>query len=210
MSKSFRKDLTGQRFGRLTVLEFVLTEGHRSFWKCQCECGNISVVNGMYLKTGRTQSCGCIQKEIAAQLKTKHNLHDTRLYKIWIDMKKRCYNPNQTHFKDYGGRGILVCGDWKDNFQAFYDWAMSNGYDDNLTIDRIDNNGIYEPSNCHWVDMKSQSRNTRRNVKIEYNGKKICIAEAVEHSKIPYNILYMRYQRGDRGERLFRPVKKKK
>lgn len=204
MSKSFKKDLTGQRFGRLTVLEFVPTKDKYSHWKCKCDCGNITFVSGVNLTSGGTTSCGCKKGHYT------HGLSNTRLYKIWADMKKRCYNPNQIHFKDYGGRGIIVCVAWKDDFQAFYNWAMSNGYDDNLTIDRINNDGNYEPSNCRWADAKTQRRNMRTNTVVNHNGKKMCLAEVAELCGTTQHVIAQRYFRGDRGERLFRPIRKKK
>lgn len=201
MSKSYRKDLTGQRFGKLTVLEFVQTEDSNSHWKCICSCGSVTIVTGSHLKSGHTKSCGCIDK---ARNK-KHNKYYTRIYKIWANIKTRCCNINHSTYKDYGGRGITICDEWKDNFQAFYKWAMSNGYDDNLTIDRINNNGNYEPSNCHWVNMKTQCRNRRNNVVVQYKGEKVCLSEAAELSGLNFELLKSRYRRGDRGEHLFRP-----
>lgn len=214
MSKSFRKDLTGQRFGRLTVLEFVPTEGRISYWKCKCDCGNETVVQAMSLKSGNTRSCGCLCKEInckrTTNRNTTHGKSHTRLYNIWKLMKSRCLKKTNKRYKDYGGRGITVCDKWQNNFQAFYDWAMSNGYDDSLTIDRIDNNGNYEPLNCRWADTKTQVRNSRHNIMVKYNGEKICLTEAAEKSGINHNTLIDRYRHGDRGEHLFRPVDKKK
>lgn len=207
MSRSFRRDLRGQRFGRLTVLEFVPTEGYRSYWKCMCDCGNIITVAGKRLGNGHTQSCGCLRKEQAAKRLYKHGMRNSRLYRIWSKMKERCCNHNISGYKDYGGRGITVCEEWKNDFQAFYDWAMSNGYDDNLTIDRIDNNGNYEPLNCRWVGIEIQARNKRNNVYVEYNGEIITLTEASKLSGISLGTLHLRYSKGDRGEKLFRPVK---
>lgn len=209
MSKSFRKDLTGQRFGRLTVLGFVPTEGHRSFWRCQCDCGKKTLVNGVKLTGNRTKSCGCIRIENAitqGKKNTTHGKKNTRLYHIWNNIKERCENPNQHDYHRYGGRGIAICDEWRNDFQVFYDWAMSNGYDDNLTIDRIDFNGNYTPENCRFVDMKTQQRNRRNNVIVKYNGKSLTLPEAAERSGISCPTLRSRYRVGDRGERLFRPI----
>lgn len=113
----------------------------------------------------------------------------TRLYEIWCGMKKRCQNPNDKRFKNYGGRGIMICEEWKNDFQAFYDWAMANGYEDHLTIDRIDVNGNYEPSNCRWVNARVQQRNTTRNRFVTAFGKTKTIAEWSEDSGIDQGVI---------------------
>ena len=107
----------------------------------------------------------------------KHGLKNTRLYRIWLQIKNRCFNSNTNRYRDYGARGITVCDEWRNDFKAFYDWAMNNGYSDELTIDRIDNDGNYEPSNCRWVSVKVQNRNTRSNRLITYKGETHCVAD---------------------------------
>ena len=206
MSKSYKKDLTGQRFGKLTVLEFVQTTDEESHWRCRCDCGNIAVIRIGGLTSGKTQSCGCLQKERASQAKKKHGMTHTRLYNIWKSMKERCYNRNAVNYNRYGGRGITICKEWQNNFQAFATWAQNNGYNDSLTIDRIDNYKEYSPDNCRWCDVQTQSKNRRSNVIVEYKGKKMCLKDAAKLSKIAYKVLWERYQYGDKGERLFRPI----
>ena len=124
-----------------------------------------------------------------------YGLSNTRLNRIWRSFRQRCYNPNQPDFKYYGGRGITVCPEWKDDFKAFYDWAMSNGYQDNLTLDRIDCNGNYEPSNCRWVTMKVQTNNKRCNIRVVVNGKEMSLKELSKVTGIKYTTLYMRYRK---------------
>lgn len=175
-------DMTGRKIGRLTVKCRAEHKGKRTgaFWKCECECGNEVVVYGSELRKGETKSCGCLHKEELSKRARTHGLSGKRIYRIWQTMIKRCHKPNFERYKDYGGRGIEVCPEWKNSFEKFHEWAMANGYKENLTIDRIDTNGNYEPSNCRWVTYKVQGNNTRRNHYIEYNGERHTMAEWAE------------------------------
>lgn len=169
-----KKDFTGQRFGRLTVLREAGKDNFgQILWECECSCKdkNRIIVPGYRLFWGHTKSCGCLQKESSKSRDkssiTKHGLTGCRLYKTWDGMKARCFRTTDKNYKDYGGRGITICNEWldKDNgFVNFYNWAIANGYEDYLFIDRIDNNGNYEPSNCRWVTMKQQARNKRNTI----------------------------------------------
>lgn len=183
------KDLTGKKFGRLTVLYRLYNYHKRDsvYWICMCDCGNLVEVSGANLKKNNTKSCGCFQKETAAKRFTKHNKSNTRLYKTYNEMKSRCYNKNDKDYQYYGGRGIAVCDEWLDDFMNFYNWAMDNDYLDDLTIDRIDVDSDYSPDNCRWVDMKTQNRNTRRNRMIVINGETHCLSEWCEILNLDYN-----------------------
>jgi len=174
------EDLTGRRFGNLTVIErsddYIQPNGRRrARWLCLCDCGNTKTIIGESLRGGKTLSCGCLQKKRAAESRTKHGDTDSRLYNVWCAMKRRCNNSSVPEYKNYGGRGIKVCDEWNADYSAFKGWAYASGYDPKLprgqcTIDRIDVNGDYEPSNCRWVTQKQQMNNVRHNVHIEHNG----------------------------------------
>lgn len=173
------KDLTGQRFNRLVVLERAEnSRSNQTQWLCKCDCGNTVIVRSSSLINGHTKSCGCYSDEVRKinTDRTTHNKSHTRLYGIWTGMKARCYNPHVKIYKHYGGRGITICHEWRD-FNAFYNWAMSNGYADDLSIDRIDVNGDYSPDNCRWVDKITQMNNTTANKYYDFNGEKMTLPQ---------------------------------
>lgn len=161
-------DIIKKRFGRLTVIaRHGRDDYYQATWLCRCDCGKECVCRGHDLRRGRTKSCGCFNSDWTKERFIKHNKCHTRLYEVWAGMKARCHNPTHRSYENYGGRGITVCDEWRNEFQAFYDWAMANGYDENApqgkcTIDRIDNNKGYSPDNCRWVDMKVQRQNQRK------------------------------------------------
>ena len=205
-------NLVGMRFGMLEVLhredDYVKPSGRKILmWKCRCDCGNMVTVSGECLRHGNTKSCGCQRRN---KFRT-HGKSNTRLYEIWTDMKQRCLNPNQKVYKYYGGRGITICQEWIDDFMSFYDWALENGYQDNLTIDRIDVNSGYEPNNCRWVTMETQLRNTRRNRFVEINGESHTIAEWARIYGINPQTINSRLRKGiSEQDAILIPVKRKR
>ena len=171
-------DLSGDRYDMLFVIRRIdnSKDGHIQYL-CQCDCGNYKIVKANNLRNGKTHSCGCLKKKIMADKQYKHgdtgghSGKSSRLYCIWSSMKDRCFRSNFRQWKDYGGRGIKVCDEWRNNYSVFKTWALSNGYHEGLTIDRINNDGNYEPCNCRWVTMKEQMNNKNNNHNISYNGK---------------------------------------
>lgn len=170
-------DLTGQKFGRLTVIRRSHFEKDVTWYECQCDCGNICVKRGTDIKRGHTKSCGCLHKRIAREQHISHGESETRLYREWQGMKRRCYNPNEQNYPWYGGKGIKVCSEWKNNFEKFRDWALTHGYADHLTLDRINGSKNYGPDNCRWITIQEQQFNKCSNHFLEHNGRKMTVTE---------------------------------
>lgn len=186
------KDISCQKFGRLTALCRLHNTKGKTKWLCVCDCGNFKEVRVSHLISKHTNSCGCLHKENISNLFSKHHKTKTRIYTTWLSMKSRCYNKSNKDYMYYGGRGIKLCDEWCDDFQSFYDWAINNGYKDNLTIDRIDVNGNYEPNNCRWITTKQQARNRRDNKLYTINDVTRCLSEWCEIYKLKYQKVYDR------------------
>lgn len=198
-AESAVKNLLGQRFGSLVVIEeFGRSVNHKVLWRCRCDCGNEKVTLSACLLNGKTRSCGCLSFERI----TKHGEGHSRLYQEWADMKQRCLNPKSSSYHNYGGRGIKVCDEWLDA-STFIDWAKVNGYRDDLTIDRIDTNGDYEPSNCRFIPMRDQHENKRSNRIITLYGEtNILMNHCRKHNK-NYNMIRYRLNAGWTPEKAF-------
>ncbi|BCG66439.1 hypothetical protein [Staphylococcus phage vB_SsapH-Golestan101-M] len=190
------KDMTNYKFNGCVVLKRAENKGKNVCWLCRCYCGVEFVVRATDIRTGNTKSCGCLNRKLAGDRARKHGNRNSRLYNIWNNMKMRCSNPNSVNFKNYGARGISVCDEWFNSFENFYKWAMGNGYNDTLTLDRIDNDKGYKPSNCKWADYTHQERNRRNNHILEYNNEKYSIAEWSDITGIPYSTLWSRIKKG--------------
>lgn len=185
----------GERFGRLTLIELEgISKNHKPMFLCHCDCGNEVVVDLYALRTGHTRSCGCYNKERLREANTVHggSLGD-RLHNIWGHMLHRCNNKNMAN---YGGRGISVCREWAESFEVFRDWALANGYRDDLTIDRIDNDGNYCPENCRWATMRTQANNTRRNHNLTAFGETKTVTEWSRVYGVKYNTILNRLYKG--------------
>lgn len=185
-------DLTGQRFGRLKVECFAGGDGKKGWWQAQCDCGTKKLFVGSELRKGKTQSCGCLARDLSSQRATTHGLSRHKLYSVWSSMLDRCFLPSHFAYRRYGGRGITVCDRWK-SFPAFWQ-DMSSTWEDGLTLERLDNNGNYTPGNCAWRDRKAQARNKRTNTYIDTPAGRMLIAEAAELTGI--NVTTLCYRAG--------------
>lgn len=197
-----RLDLTGKTFGRLTVTGYAYFDKYH-YWHCVCECGRELDVIGFSLTSGNTRSCGCLKREVTIEKRHASRKYQgaydssghSRIYTTWLAMIHRCSDPHVESYPRYGGRGIGVCDEWL-NFQTFHDWAVSNGYSDELSIDRIGPDGDYCPENCRWADSETQNNNRRDNVFLEYDGRRMTIAQWSRELGVSKEMLYKRHQRG--------------
>lgn len=211
-------DITGKRFGSLEVIgrDFSYKSPKRTKWICRCDCGTTKSIYRDALIQGKTHSCGCKQYAGKKGINSTHGMSGTRIYHTWVSMRKRCSsNASSKDTKGYYNRGIKVCSEWS-SFEKFYDWAMANGYDDTLTIDRIDNDGDYTPDNCRWVSLEEQQSNKTTTTYILYNGEEQCLHKVCVQIGFPYKTAHKRLQRMKaKGvpidvDKLFEPIHKEK
>lgn len=200
--------VTGDKFGEWTVIGDKTRQNNHEYHLCRCSCGQERYVAHYALMSGKSKSCGCIRDKEVGKRFTKHGGRNTRLYHVWNSMKERCYVPTNHSYKRYGGRGIRICDEWKNDFACFQKWAYENGYDENAkrgdcTIDRIDVNGNYCPENCRWVNSKCQCNNRRSNVHITYNGETHNITEWAKITGINRATISQRYKNGYTNKNLF-------
>ena len=210
-SKTTEKDLSGKKFGRLTVIEKYGKIDGKIAYRCICECGKEKIAIGTYLTSGRTKSCGCLDMESRKNPKrVTHGLSKTRIYREYRGMLSRC-SPNYHNSSVYYERGISVCEEWlgEYGFEKFYDWSIQNGYQDDLTLDRKDNNKGYSAGNCRWVTMKTQQNNRSDNVFIEYMGEKKTLKQWCEYLGLNYGMVKARRRNGWEVPRLFEPPNNK-
>lgn len=196
-------DHTGERFGHLVALKYEIRQtkyGKIAFWCCRCDCGTEKWISANHLTRGNSKSCGCKRNDNPQNKPNPLKLNNPRLYSIWTGMKTRCFNSNTIKFADYGGRGITICDEWR-VFDNFCLWALSNGYEDNLTIERINVDGNYEPSNCTWITKSEQGKNKRNLRMYTYNGETKHLAEWAREYNLDYGILYGRLALGMSFER---------
>lgn len=203
------KDLTGRKFGHLTVLrqapsDLQLSGKTDTLWFCQCDCGNEELVvrSRGSLQSAKTPSCGCGFKGMNG----RHNMTNSHLYRVWCHMKSRCLNPNVERYPQYGGRGITICEDWVNSFDKFMEWAFQHGYQEDLSLERRDVNGNYSPENCCWIPLAEQQKNRTCTVYMEVRGEKLRIQEIADKYGFTYSCIKRRIQKGDRGEDLIRPL----
>jgi len=207
-----KEDLVGKVFGRWTVIKSVDEKhGHNSdYWTCKCTCGKTSNITRYDLTNGHSKSCGCYSAYLLGNRKRKHGARNTRLYSIWLSIRNRCNRVRNDNYKWYGARGIQVCDTWNKDFIAFREWALANGYNDNLTIDRINSNMGYYPENCRWSDMTTQNNNRRDNVLIKIGDEVDTLSNWAKHSGIPYGCLYRRKALGWSEDELLLPKGEKR
>lgn len=192
-------DLTGQRFERLFVIGEAPKRGKSSMWLCRCDCGAEVSVSVSDLRRGHTKSCGCLRVDN----NTTHGIYNTKLYWIWHEMQRRCNDHNKDSYHRYGGRGIIICEEWQDP-KNFYDWAITNGYQDGLQIDRKDNDKGYSPDNCRWVTAKENCQNRKTSVFIEHDGETHSMAEWSRITGIPHSTIKTRLKAGKPPEEILK------
>lgn len=204
------KDISGIKHNRLTAIRFVKRENNNTYWLFKCDCGNERVLIPNSVFSGNTKSCGCLNQELRRKRQLKHDMCGKhRLYSIWSGMKQRCFYKKSHKYESYGGRGITICQEWREDFINFYNWANSHGYKDDLTLDRIDNDGNYEPQNCRWATIEQQSENKRPRKSKYFNFERRNFSQFAKENGIKRSTLINRLNRGmSIEEALSTPIKK--
>lgn len=194
----------GDRYYRLTLVEELPQRNKQRYFLCKCDCGNMTTCRLTGIRAGQAKSCGCQKTDSA----TKHSMAGTRLYEIWRHMKERCLNKNTQAYRRYGAKGIRFCKEWSE-FIPFMEWALANGYSDDLTIERKDFRGNYEPSNCTWATTMEQARNRSTTVFVEYNGQKLCVKDWATKLGIGPSVLRRRLSKMSVEEAFTKPIPKR-
>ena len=204
-------DLTGQRFTRWTVISKNLERSvYEAYWNCICDCGNIGIIRGSSLRQKQSQSCGCLSSDVTTKRITKHNMYYTRIYSIYTSMKQRCLNKNHEAYNQYGGRGIKICDRWLQSFENFYA-DMGDLPTNKHQIDRINNDGNYEPGNCRWATVAENSRNKKTTRFLTFGGKTQCLMDWALENKLHFATLSSRLRYGWSIEKaLLTPVQKRR
>lgn len=201
----------GKRYGKFTIIDMVKVDSankHEWQWVCRCDCGKVKTLKPAYLKSGIVVSCGCHKAKLSSERMKKHGASTTRLYHCWLDMKGRCYRKNNHKYSSYGARGITVCEEWKNDYAVFQEWAMNNGYTDDLTLDRIDVNGNYCPNNCRWADAVTQANNRRNSRGQMWSSEDLkMIKEKCSRLGLNHRTVCWRLREGWSEERAYSPVK---
>lgn len=203
------KDLTGQTFDKLTILSFHESVDYKSTWLCRCECGNEVVKPAFMLKRKGIKSCGCLKSD--GSTNPAHGFGRHNLYPRWRNMIERCHDPEHPAYRHYGKRGISVCKEWRENIGNFIEWCLSTGYEEQLTIERVDVNEGYSPENCIWANWKIQNNNKRNNIMITIGNETKNLQGWSEHTGIGFGTIHNRYYKlGMVGEELIAPIDKKR
>ncbi|PTE79287.1 hypothetical protein [Staphylococcus gallinarum] len=205
------KDMVGYRFNGCKVLKRNgVNKDNRAIWVCVCKCGNIFQATGKSIRNGHVKSCGCYRKKVTGKQGRKNKTHgdtNTRLYNIYRGMKQRCYYTNAQNYEKYGDKGIKICEEWLEDFSNFKRWSLKNGYGENLSIDRIDNNGNYEPDNCRWVDAKTQTRNRSITKRAIFQGELLTLGEISEITGMSFSKVHYMYKQGMNFDEVKRTIK---
>ena len=204
-------DRTGERYGQVIAIEYMGKRNNKTYWKCKCDCGKVFVTSGQCLSNGHTKSCGCFKSKWISESHSIHGETEGRLHKIWSNMKSRCYNPKRPDYSYYGGKGIKVCKEWLDSYIVFREWALNNGYKEDLTIDRIDSDKDYSPDNCRWANRLEQCLNQKRTRRFTYKGETKTASEWSVIYGVPSRALRGRMDKGwNMEDALLTPVHHRK